>query len=81
MFSKLTLCMISASLDQKRWQLFCNLFWYNFYLQNNFGQVIILCLCAVGCLTGCALVVASLFVVLLCRNLTTTESMVTVWRL
>ena len=45
------------------------------------GLVIILCLCAVGCLTGSDLVVASVFVVLLCHDLTTTESWVTVWRM
>ena len=59
-----------------------------FYLNFNFvvyyvlfGLVVILCLCAVGSLTGCALVVASVFVVLLCHDLTTTESEVKVWRL
>ena len=35
-------------------------------------------LCAVGCLTVCSLFVASVFVVLLCRDLTTTESRVKV---
>ena len=43
-----------------------------------FGVVIILCLGAVGCLTGCGLVVASVFVALLCHDLTTTESRVKV---
>ena len=28
-FSKLTLCTIRVSLDQKRWQLHSNPFWYN----------------------------------------------------
>ena len=37
------------------------------------GLVIILCLCAVGCLTGRAVVVASIFVVLLGHGLTTTN--------
>ena len=46
-----------------------------------FGQVIILCLCAVNCLTGCALVVTSVFVVLLCPDVTAKESGVKVWRL
>ena len=41
-----------------------------------FGLVTILCLCAVGCLSGYALVVASIFDVLLFHDLTTTESRV-----
>ena len=40
-----------------------------------------LCVCAVGRLTGCVLVVAIVFVVQLCRDLTTTESRVKVLRL
>ena len=44
-----------------------------------FGLMSILCLRAVGCLTGCALVVASVFFVLLCCDLTTTKSGVKVW--
>ena len=35
----------------------------------------------IGCLTECAFVVASVFVVLLCHDLTITESRVKVWRL
>ena len=46
-----------------------------------FGLVTILCLCTVGCLSWCTLVVASVFVVLLCRGITTTESRLKVWRL
>ena len=43
--------------------------------------MIILCLCAVDCLIGCALAVASVFVVFMCRDLTTKYSRVKVWRL
>ena len=46
-----------------------------------FGLVIILRLCAVDCFTECALVVASVFVAFLCRDLTSTESLVNVWHL
>ena len=46
-----------------------------------FGPVISLCLCAVGCSTGCVLVVASVYVVLWCHDVTTAESRVKVWRL
>ena len=59
------------------WQLVFYLSFVVYYAV--FGLVTILCLCAVGCLTGCALVVASVFAVHLCRDLTTTESMVNVW--
>ena len=34
-FSKLTLCTIRVSLDQKRWQVHSNPFWYNLHLLNN----------------------------------------------
>ena len=57
------------------WQLVFYLSFVMYY--GVFGLVIILCLCAVGCLT----VVASVFVVLLCSELTTTESMVKIWHL
>ena len=58
------------------------LFYLSFVVYNAvFSLVIILCLCTVGCSTGCTLVVASVFVVLLCRDLTTTESRVKVWHL
>ena len=43
--------------------------------------MIILCMCEVGCLTLDDLVVASVFVVLLFRDLITPESRVKVWRL
>ena len=46
-----------------------------------FSLVIILCLCAVGCLTRCARIAASVFVVLLFLVFMTTESRVMVWRL
>ena len=39
------------------------------------------CLCTVGCLSVCTLFVASVFVVLLCRDLTNVESRVKIWRL
>ena len=45
------------------------------------GLVSISCVCAVVCLTGWALVVVSVFVVLLCRDVLTAESRVNVWRL
>ena len=35
-FSKLILCTIRVSLDQKRRQLHSNPFWYNLHLLNNF---------------------------------------------
>ena len=57
------------------------MFYLSFILNYAvFALETILCLCAVGCLTGCALVVASVFVVLLWGHLTT-ESMVKIWRL
>ena len=34
-FSKLTLCTIRVSLDQKRWQVHNNPFWYNLHLLNK----------------------------------------------
>ena len=46
-----------------------------------FGFMVILCVSAIGCLIGCDLVVASVFFVLLCQDLTTTESRMNVWRL
>ena len=46
-----------------------------------FGLVIIVCLSAVGWLTGCALVVTSVFVVLQCRDLSMIESRVKFWHL
>ena len=46
-----------------------------------FGLVIMLCVCPVDRLTGCALVVASVLVVLLCHNLTTADIRMEVWRL
>ena len=61
------------------WQLVFYLSFVVYYVLS--GLIIILCLCAVGCLTGCALVVASVFVVLLCHDLTAIESRVNVWRL
>ena len=33
--SELTLCTIRVSLDQKRWQLHSDYFWYNLHLLNN----------------------------------------------
>ena len=45
-----------------------------------YGLVIILCLYAVGCLTGYALVVTIVFVVLLYHDLKAAESRVKVWR-
>ena len=61
------------------WQLVLHLSFVVYFAV--LGLVIILCLDAVGCLTGCALVVTSVFVVLLCRDLTMIESRVKVWHL
>ena len=55
------------------WQLVFYLRFMVYYAV--FGLVILLCVCAVGCFTGCALVAASVFVVL-CWDLTATESRV-----
>ena len=64
------------------WQLvFYLIFVIWLYYYAVFGLVIILCMCEVGCLTLDNLVVASVFVVLLFRDLTTPESRVKVWRL
>ena len=48
------------------WQLVFYLSFVMYY--SVFGLVFSLCLYAVGCLTGCALVVTSVIVVLLCRD-------------
>ena len=61
------------------WQLVFYLSFVVYYAVCDL--VIILCLCTVGCLSVCSLVVASVFIVLLCHDLTTTESRVKVWRL
>ena len=53
------------------WQLVFYLSFVVYYA--TFGLVIILCLYAVGSLTGCPLVVTCIFSVLLCCDLTTTE--------
>ena len=40
-FYKLTLCTIHVSLDQKRWQVRSNSFWYNLHLlKTNISPVI-----------------------------------------
>ena len=41
-FSKLTLCMIRVSLDQKRWQVHSNLFWYNLHLYGKYFYPLLL---------------------------------------
>ena len=61
------------------WQL---VFYFSFVLYYAvFGLLIIFCFSSVGCLTGCVLRVASVSVVLLCCDLTITDSRVKVWRL
>ena len=52
------------------WQLVFYLSFVVWLYYAVVGLVIILCMCVVGCLTLCALVVASVYFVLLCRDLT-----------